>query len=131
MKARRRENRREKGDERILGSGEFVERVLELAQEELEQRSRLLSTGPSLEELLVKVGEGHGMATEDVRGSSKFRKIVRVRTIFCYLAVRKLGCSVAAAARVLGLTPAAVSKAVARCPAFLSDTEAATFLDVS
>ena len=130
LKARRRENRREKGDERILGRGEFVERVLELAQEQLEQRTRLFAKGPGLEKLLAQVGDRQGIATEDLRGSSKVRNVVRAKALFCYLAVRKLGYSVAAAARVLGLTPAAVSKAVAKGADVLSATEATALLTV-
>ena len=97
----------------------------------MEQRTRLLSKGPSLEKLVAQVGVHYGVAPEDLRGSSKVRNVVRARTVFCQLAVRKPGYSVAAAARVLGMTPAAVSKAAARGPTFLSETEAATLLDVS
>jgi hypothetical protein len=53
LMAGRPERRREKGDERILESGKLAERVLELAQEQLEQRSRLLTKGPDLETVLI------------------------------------------------------------------------------
>ncbi len=107
-----------------------MERVLELAHEQLEQRSRLSAKGPSLETLLAQLSDRYGIATEDFRGSSKVRKVVRARTLFCYLAVRKLGYSVAAAARVLGLTPAAVSRAVAKGSAIFSYTGATALLKV-
>jgi chromosomal replication initiation ATPase DnaA len=61
----------------------------------------------------------NGIPVEDVRGDSKVRKVVQARAMFCYLAVRKLGYSVAAAARTLGVparpgTTSAVAKAANR-----------------
>lgn len=42
----------DKGDERILGGGEFVQKVLEMADEEFEQSTRLQNRGLSLDSLL-------------------------------------------------------------------------------
>jgi hypothetical protein len=42
-----------KGGRADFGKGEFVERVLELVQEQPEQRTRLLTKGPDLEKLRI------------------------------------------------------------------------------
>lgn len=43
-----------KGDERILGSSNFVEAVLEKANKDLQQKYRLSTSGPNLDTLLKK-----------------------------------------------------------------------------
>ena len=44
-----------KGDERILGSADFVEAVSKKANEDLQQKYRLAATGLSLDTLVRKV----------------------------------------------------------------------------
>jgi hypothetical protein len=105
--ARRQEG---KGGRADFGKGgEFVGRVLELAKEQLEQRTRLLANGPGdgTNHATGVMANRNGIPVEEVRGNSKVRKAVRVRAMFCYLAVGKLGYSVAAAApRPRGASPA-------------------------
>jgi REP element-mobilizing transposase RayT len=104
----------ERGDERILGRGEFVERVLEMAQEQLERKSLLLTRGPDLETLAGRVASRCGVSLGDLRSATKSRKICEARAVLCHLAVRAVGYPAATVAKILGLTPSAVSKAVPR-----------------
>jgi hypothetical protein len=55
------EAERIKGDERILGEGEFIENVLRTSEEELERRYRLRTQGYDLERLIRRVGEVTGI----------------------------------------------------------------------
>jgi hypothetical protein len=105
---------RVKSDERILGSSEFVERVLREAGEQLERRSRLRRRGADLRWLIERVAVGFGMETEDLKTGSRSRKIGKVRAALCCIAVRELGLSCAFLAKELRISPSAVSKAAVR-----------------
>ena len=103
-----------KGDERILGSSDFVERVLKQAEEDLEERYRLETFGVDLDSLLVQVAQYYETDPEDLKTASKKATITKARTVLCYLAVRKLKISCANVARTLRISPATVSRAVSR-----------------
>lgn len=104
--------KRIKGDERILGSTDFVERVLEQANEQLDEKYRLEAAGISLPVLMKNVSRYFGVEAENLRTSSKERTVTRARRVFCFLAVRRLRFSCADVSRELGISPATVSKAV-------------------
>ena len=101
-----------KGDERILGSSDFVEKTLKQANERLEEKARVQAVGPDLERLIEEVAAYYKIGGEDLKTASKERKISRARSLVSYLAVRKLMMSCADVARVLRISPSAVSKAV-------------------
>ncbi len=103
-----------KGDERILGSSDFVERVLKQANEDLEQKYRLQATGVDLEKLLIKVAQYYEIDPENLKTAIKESTITKARTLLCYLAVRKLMVSCADVARALNISPATVSRAASR-----------------
>mgnify|MGYP001820485836 FL=1 len=114
LKERRRAKLRMKGDERILGSGAFVEAVLKKANEDFEQRTLLKARGPDLETLIRRVGRYLDVAPEDIKTNTKYPLVSRARALVCYLATRKLMVSNAAVARCLTISPSAVSKASQR-----------------
>ena len=128
LKALRSKKVRIKGDERILGSTEFVEQVLEAANEQLEQRTSFEKQGLDSDTLLHRVAEYYEVDVDDLMTNSKAPLIVKARAAYCYLAVRKLGISCAATARKLKVTPSAVSKAVVRGQKVLSDDEGENIL---
>ena len=106
-----------KGDERILGSSDFVESVLKQAQEDLEERHRLKTHGIDVDILLVYVAQHYKIDPEDLKTASKEATITKARTVLCYLAVRKLMISCAEVARSLRISPATVSRAIRRAGA--------------
>jgi hypothetical protein len=103
-----------KGDERILGSSDFVERVLKKADEELSQKYRLQASGIGLEELLNRVAQYYEVDPDSLKTASKESTITKARTLLCYLTVRKLMISCADVARALNISPATVSRATSR-----------------
>ncbi|MGD9236705.1 MAG: helix-turn-helix domain-containing protein, partial [Desulfobacterales bacterium] len=80
-----------KGDERILGSSDFVERVLKQADEQLEERYRLQANLISLPAFVDKVAQHYKIDPDDLKSASKARVITNARRALCYIAVRKLG----------------------------------------
>jgi len=106
-----------KGDERILGSSDFVESVLKQAEEDLAERYRLRAHGIDIDTLLLKVAQHYKIDPEDLKTAGKEAMITKARTVLCYLAVRKLMISCADVARTLRISPATVSRATSRAAA--------------
>lgn len=99
----------EKSDERILGDGEFVERILSESQEALDRRYALKADGVSVSEVADRVAQVLGVTVDQVWLPGKFRQQVIARSLLCYWAVNELGESMTAMARRLGITTASVS----------------------
>jgi len=114
LKSLRREKADQRSDERILGDGDFVNRVLTEAREALEKRHALRTKGIDLNKIVYRVSELMGVKSEDVWAKGKYPRIVDARGLFCYWAVRELGVSMADMARQLGLSILAISKSVRR-----------------
>jgi putative transposase len=101
-------------DERILGDGDFVESVLTAANEAMERRYYLQSSGFTLARVAARVADLLGMRPEDVWATGRYRHLVEARSLLCYWAVRELGVSMASLARKLKISVPAVSKSVIR-----------------
>ena len=101
-----------KGDERLLGSSDFVERVLKQADEQLEEKYRLQVRGISFQALLEKVAYYYKIDPENLRSASKERLITEARRTLCYIAVRKLGYKCSDVSKTIGVSATTVSKAV-------------------
>ena len=99
-----------KSDERILGSGGFVERVMREAEGKERETLRLRRKVPELSALLREVAEKKGMEEEEARSLRRTREVVRVTKLFCQLAVRKFGYTGASVARFLGVTTSLVNR---------------------
>ena len=97
-------------DERILGSGGFVERVIREAEAKERETLRLRRKVPDLSGLLREVAEKNDLSEEEVKSLRRRRKAVRVTKLFCHLAVRKFGYTGASVARLLGITTSLVNR---------------------
>lgn len=114
LKSLRKSGAFQKGDERILGDGEFVENVLFQAGETFERKYRLKAKGVDIGRIAERVSDIMGMAPETVWASGKQPKIVQARSLLCYWATSELGISQAWLSRKLGLSQPAVSLSVSR-----------------
>jgi REP element-mobilizing transposase RayT len=114
VQALRKSGEYQKGDERILGDGDFVEQVLSQAEEHLEERYRLRAEGYDLQRLAERVGQVVAMSPMEIMEPGKQKKKVQARSILCYWATDRLGISQHALARRLKMTQPAVSQAAQR-----------------
>jgi len=103
----RKKEEREKGDERILGSGDFVSEALNKAGEAFE---RLSSQRPSLEEVIDIVAKSMKISSNDIKSSSRKRKLAHARSLVSYAAIRNLGYKGTEVAKCLSLSSATVSQ---------------------
>ncbi|RJR39446.1 MAG: transposase, partial [Desulfobacteraceae bacterium] len=91
VKALREENIHQRNDERMLGDGDFVERVLASAEEAMEKRYALRARGVDLDFIASRVSEVLGVKPEEVWAQGKSRWIVQARSLLSYWAVKELG----------------------------------------
>ncbi len=104
----------QKNDERILGDGGFVERVLSRANEDLDRRCRIRAQGLTFESILDRVKELTSVDPELILSKDRRRKTVRARSLACCLAAEELGLTQPEIGLKLVMTQAAVSIAIRR-----------------
>lgn len=114
VRALREQRGYQRNDERILGDGDFVGRVLASAEESMERRYALRARGVDLDRVTSRVSEVLDVEPEEVWAEGKVRRIVEARSLLCYWAARELGIPMSELARKLGISPPSVSESVAR-----------------
>jgi len=112
--SKRRRKGAEKSDERILGSGDFVEKIVR----EAEERQNRLLTGASalreVEETIRLICDEEGVKVTEVKGGSRRRQISRIRKRIAQELIERHGIPMAIVARETGVTTAAISKMMTR-----------------
>jgi putative transposase len=103
-----------KGDERILGSGEFVEKVLAQSEERLKRKFRLKAEGYDFDKVVDRVSQLMGLECDEVLSPGKYKKVVEARSVICYRAMREVGISQEILAQKFSISQPAVSMAVQR-----------------
>ena len=113
-KALRRGVDRMKGDERILGDGDFVEKVLKGAEEKLERKYKFEAEGYDFDWVVRHVAQLLGMEPPDVLARGKYRQTVKARSLVCYWSHRELGMTTVELAKKFKLSQPTVSESVVR-----------------
>ena len=114
VKALRKAKSHQKGDERILGDGDFVEQVLAEAKENLDLKYILQSKGFKFNDVVKRVAEVMGIGPKEVLAIGKHAHRVRARSLLCYWTTHELGISQTYLAKRLKISQPAVSLAVDR-----------------
>ncbi len=104
----------QKGDERILGDGEFVTEVLGQAEERLKNRYRMKSEGFNLEKLIHRVGELTQLTKSQILDGVRDKRRTDARSVLIYWATDQLGITQTQLAEKLNLTQSAISHAARR-----------------
>ena len=107
----RRKGIRVASDDRILGSDDFVERLISEVDEREKESLRLSRKVADLASLGRKIARGEGLTVSDLKSGNRKKRVSRARRLFCQLAVRKMGYPGAEVARFLGVTTSAVVRA--------------------
>ena len=79
-------------DARILGSGEFVERLLADAARREKETLRLSQKVRELTSVARRIIAGEGLEASALRSALRTRAVVRARKLFCQVAVKGMGC---------------------------------------
>jgi hypothetical protein len=112
--AMRRKKRRMAFDDRVLGSGEFVEQVLREAEEREARTLRLKRAGVSFADVAREVARRRGVELEELLSGSRRRVIGEARRDVAQIAVKKLGMSGAEVARHMGVSTVCINRIVGK-----------------
>jgi len=105
----RKAEEREKGDARILGSGDFVDSTLHQSEKLLEGKYR---PKKSIDELIKVVAEEVGVSPELICSGSRKQRISNARSIVAHMAIEEIGHSATDVARHLGIRQTSVLQSV-------------------
>jgi hypothetical protein len=114
VKAMRRSGAREMGDERILGSGQFVEQLLEEASQEIKHQIPSTDLVERAEKEIRAACQRENIDIAALRSASRRRPVSRLRADLAIKLVYELGLSLAETARQLGLSTSAVAQILRR-----------------
>jgi chromosomal replication initiation ATPase DnaA len=104
----------DKGDERILGSGEFVETITQQADETVRCQFPSIEQHDRAVRLIQTVCMQNRVSIQALQSGSRTREVSRARSVLSEKLVNQLGLSLAEAARRLGVTTAAIASSLMR-----------------
>jgi hypothetical protein len=102
------------GDQRILGNGDFVERVLSESKGPLRYRHSFVEGRERAETILKEECQKGNIELEELQMGSRRGRIPRVRSTIAQRLVKELGMSLAEMARLLGVSTSAISRIMQR-----------------
>jgi len=82
-----------RSDDRILGEGDFVEKVLKAIDDKLQRQEQLRQSGMTMEKALARVRQVTGIPEEKILSRQRKREYVEARVLFSYWANNDLGVS--------------------------------------
>jgi len=103
-----------KGDERILGDGDFVETVLKASKDEFDRKYLLKDRGYDLNAVVDRVAEVLGVNRAEVLSPGRQPRRVQARSLVCYWASRELGMSMVELSKRLKISQPTVSQSANR-----------------
>ena len=101
-------------DQRVLGSGEFVEAIVEEADERMKRMLPLDERLNMARAYIDEVCETDGVDLVELKSGSRRRPISQARAEIAVRLVREIGLSMAETARQLGVTTSAVARILER-----------------
>jgi putative transposase len=110
----RRSGQKEESDERILGCGDFVNAILQQAEEKTRCQLKLRRTGKTIGNIIEEECKKGRISRNELRGGSRRRKVSILRATIAKRGLDELGLSMAEIARHVGVTTSSIAKAVAR-----------------
>jgi hypothetical protein len=112
-----------KGDERILGDGDFVQEVFESCQQQFERRYKYRAQGCDFDWLVGQVATLFGLEIDTVTRPGRYPETVEARSVLCYWGVRELGISTLEISKRLGISQPTASQSVKRGEKILKERE--------
>lgn len=99
---------REKSDERILGSGEFVEKLIEQSDQRRKAQFSSMSAADALLHTVERICKKEKFSVEALQSRSRRQKVAAVRSQLAKKLVEEWGCSLTETGRHLGVSPPAI-----------------------
>jgi REP element-mobilizing transposase RayT len=112
--ALRRKEEKELSDERILGGGDFVDRVLQEAEERQLRQMKLRRRGRGIEDIIQEECRKRKVSEAELRKGSRRSRVSEARAAIAYRGKEELGISGAEIARHLGVNTSSINRSLAR-----------------
>jgi putative transposase len=110
-------------DERILGDGDFVQGILEEADQKLARQIRARKKAGSLSKIIKERCHEAGVKEIELKSGSQRRAVSELRKRLCYYFNRDLGIPMAEIARLVGVGTTGVAMAIKRIEAEANNSE--------
>lgn len=110
-----------RGDERILGDGDFVNKVLQEAEEEFTRKEELRRQGWDLQRLVNEVCHLLSVDPDDLHKKGRANNLSMAKGVICYLGYSQLGLKGTELARFFNIARPSVSKAIQRGDKFVKE----------
>lgn len=105
---------RELADERILGPGDFVERIIEEAEENLKRSLKNNLSKNQIETLILKTCKSSGVHIDELRSGGRRKAVSRIRSKLTIDLVQRHGVSLSETARHMGVSTSAIGNLLKR-----------------
>jgi REP element-mobilizing transposase RayT len=110
----RRSGQKDEYDERILGSGEFVNAILKEAEEKTLRHLKLRRAGNTISKIIDQECDRFQISQKELKEGSRRRVVSSLRINIAKRALDELGLSLAEIARHLGVSTSGIARAVKR-----------------
>lgn len=110
----RRSGRKEEYDERILGSGDFVNVILKEAEEKTLLQLKVRRSGKTLSKIIDQECDRARISQKELKGGSRRREVSALRIKIAKRGLDELGLSLAEIARHVGVSTSGIARAVKR-----------------
>jgi predicted HTH domain antitoxin len=110
----RRAGEHELSDDRILGGGEFVERIIKEAEEKIRFQLPVSEELQKIDELMTKICKDERVSIEELKAGSRRKEVREVRKRIAIELVKRHGVALAEVARRAGVSTSGVSKILKR-----------------
>jgi REP element-mobilizing transposase RayT len=114
VRAMRRSGERELSDDRILGSGEFVEQVIKEAEARIKFQLPQRENHQIISEYISKLCKNEKVTIDELIGGSRRREVSGVRNQIALELVKGHGVALAEVARRVGVSTSAIAKIIKR-----------------
>jgi REP element-mobilizing transposase RayT len=112
--AMRKRKVRELADERILGPGDFVERIIEEAEKDFRRSLKNNLSVNGIETLILKTCKASGIHIDELRSGGRRKEVSRIRSKLTMDLVQHHGISLAETARHMGVSTSAIGNLLKR-----------------
>jgi REP element-mobilizing transposase RayT len=112
--SRRRQGDKELSDERILGSGEFIDRILMQAEQQLKDQFSARERTKKVAQAIKSICKKWGVKPDELKAGGRRGYLTKARSEIIQVLVQKHGVPMASVAREIGVTTAAVSMCLRR-----------------
>jgi putative transposase len=109
----RRKKQKEASDERILGSGDFVNAILKETEEKQLRQLKATRSGRSIADIMLEECRKGGIGVEELKQGNRRRRVCETRLNIALRSREELGLSGAEIARQLGVNTSSINRALA------------------